>query len=37
MRSIVNIAQIEPFKLTLKFDDGSLRVVDLEEKFKAIL
>lgn len=34
MHTIKKIININPFKLTLEFEDLSIRVVNLEEKFK---
>lgn len=35
LKRIKKIEQVEPFKLTLQFGDGSVRIVDLEENFRA--
>ncbi len=34
MKGIKNIVKIEPFKLTLEFDNNEIRIVNLENKFK---
>ena len=32
MHFVKEIKKVEPFKLYLKFEDGSIRIVDLEER-----
>lgn len=34
-RNIKSIINVQPFKLTLEFDNGEVKVVDIEERLKA--
>ncbi len=34
MHFIKDIVKVEPYKLSLKFEDGSVRIINLEDKLK---